>query len=126
VPLLIALVAVLAVGLGVVAWLVRGGGDDPKAEAEKFMTAVQKGDFAASEKLLCKDGRGRYSDAAELENDLADGDIMSFTLGSVSDTTYQGGKRKDVEVAVQRADGSTKRVHLSMTREKGKYLVCGF
>jgi len=123
-PLLIALVAVLAVVLGVVAWSVRGG-DDPKTQAEKFMTAVQQGDFAAAEKLLCKDGRDLYSDATELENDLVGGDITSFTLGSVSDSTYQGDKRKDVEVNAQLADGSTKRVTLSMTKEGGKYLVCG-
>jgi hypothetical protein len=122
-PLIIALVAVLAVVLGVVAWSVRGVGDDPKAKAEKFMTAVQRGDFAAGEKLLCKDGRDLYSDAAELENDVAGGDITGFTLGSVSDSTLQD--RKDVEVTVQRADGSTKRLSLSMTKEGGKYLVCG-
>lgn len=125
-PLIIALVAVVAAVLGVVAFTVTRGGGDPKAQADKFMTAVQAGDFSAAKKLLCKDGQDEFKDISDLRGRLASGDIKSYTLGDVSDSTYQGDKRKDVKVNLQLANGKSDEVTLSMTKESGKYLVCGF
>jgi hypothetical protein len=126
-PLIIALVAVLAVVLSAVAWGVSRGGDDPSTQAEKFMTSVQNSNFSDSKGLICKDGRDKFSTAAELSEALVDGGtVTGFTIGTVTDDTFQGDKRKVVQVSVQMEDGTTKQVTLSMTKESGKYLVCGF
>ncbi len=126
-PLIIAVLAVLAVVLSGAAWAVTRGGNDPKAQADKFMTAVQHGNLDDARKLLCKDGRDKFGTAGELrEQMVGSGEIAGFTSGGVSDATFQGDRRKDVEVSVQMKDGTTKQVTLSMTKESGKYLVCGF
>jgi Domain of unknown function (DUF4878) len=125
-PVLIAIVAVVAVVLGVVAFTMTRGGGDPKAQADKFMTAVQSGDFSAAKKLLCKDGQDEFTDISDLRGRLASDGIKSYTVGDVSDGTFQGDKRKDVKVNLQLASGKSDEVTLSMTKEGGKYLVCGF
>jgi len=125
-PIIIAIVAVVAAILGVVAFTMTRGGGDPKAQADKFMAAVQSGDFSGAKKLLCKDGQNEFSNIADLRGRLASDDIKGYTLGDVSDSTYQGDKRKDVKVNLQLAGGKTDEVTLSMTKEGGKYLVCGF
>ena len=123
----VAVVAALGILLPLVAWGISRGGSDPQAQAGKFMTSVQTGDFDGATKLLCKDGRGKFASIAELQAQLVDaGAITGFTLGSVSDSVFEGDKRKDVEVSVQMGDGTTKKVTLSMTKESGTYLVCGF
>jgi len=119
--------ALAGVLLGGIAWAVTRSGNDPKAQAEKFMTAVQNGDFDGAKNLLCKDGKGMFKDLAELKGQLVgSGDIAGFTMGAVTDKTFEGGKRKSVEVRVQLGAGTTRTVELSMTKERGKYLVCGF
>jgi hypothetical protein len=126
-PLIIVALATLAAVLSAVVWGIGRGGNDPKAQAEKFMTAVQKGEFDAAKNLLCKDGRDNFSSMDEMRTQLVDtGKITGFTLGSVSDSTFDGDKRKDVGVSVQMGDGTTKPLTLSMTKEGGKYQVCGF
>jgi hypothetical protein len=123
---LLAVVAALAVALSVVAWVATRGGGDPKAQADRFMSAVQHGDFNEAKDLLCKNGRGQFSDIGEMREKLAGCDINGYTIGDVSDATFEGDKRKEVQVSVRLADGTSDSVTLSMTKESGKYLVCGF
>jgi hypothetical protein len=125
-PMILALLAVLAAALSVVAWMANRAGGDPKVQADKFMSAVQHGDYNAAKDLLCKDGKGQFSDINEMREKLAGGDISGYTIGDVSDATFEGDKRKEVLVSVQLADGTSDSVTLSMTRDSGNYLVCGF
>jgi hypothetical protein len=127
VPLIVLLFVVLAVVLIATGWALNRGGTDPGAQAQRFMTAVQTGDFGTARALLCKDGRDKFGGAAQLREELAGaGQIAGFTLGTVSDSVYQGDKRKEIAVSVRMADGTTRHVTLSMTRESGRYLICGF
>lgn len=122
----VALIAIVAVALSVAAWVVTRGGSDPRAQADRFLSAVEAGDFGAARGLLCEDGRDEFGDVAEMRERLAPAAITGHTLGGVTDGTYEGDKRKKVDVSLRLADGSTGQVILSMTKQSGTYLVCGF
>jgi hypothetical protein len=125
-PLVITAVAVAVIAVSAIAWVANRGGGDPKGQADKFMSAVQGEDFNTAKGLLCKDGRDQFSGIDEMREKLAGGPINGYSIGGVSDDTYQGDKRKEVAVSVQLSDGTSDTVTLSMTKESGKYLVCGF
>ena len=126
VPFLIAGLGVVAIVLTVVAWLVTR--DDPRTEAERFLTALHDGRFGDARDLLCQDGKNRIGNGDELRTqiDLADKQLAGYTVTAVTDTEYLGDKRTNVDADVRYSNGRNGKIILSMVKERGHFLVCGF
>lgn len=126
-PLLVGLAILAGVAAVPIAVTVSRGGNAKEA-ATRFMSALDQGRYDDARALLCQDGRRAYdsSDALREAVGIGDREVRSFTIDSATSDTVDGESRTDVRVTVVLSDGDHYVMHLNVTKENGKYAVCGF